>query len=175
MKLTMNGRQMTIREDLKDLFDRKLKKFDKYFGEDAPAYVTLSRGHNAERVEITISYNGTLFRSERADSTFQCALDQCMDILERQIRRNKTRLEKKLRQGAFAPYPGEPEPPAVEEEPEFNIRVKNFSIKPMTPEEAILQMNLLGHSFYVFENSDTGRINVVYQRHDDSYGMIVQS
>ena len=173
MILTINGRQMTVRDDLKELFDRKLKKFDRYFGEDTPAHVTLSTGNDLERVEITISYNGTLFRSERADTTFQCALDSCISVLEGQIRRNKTRLEKKLRQGAFLPVNEDMHSAQIEEEPEFRIRTKEISIKPMTPEEVILQMNLLDHTFFVFENSETGCVNVVYRRHGDSYGLIV--
>lgn len=175
MKITMTGRQMSIRDSHRELFERKLKKFDRYFGEDTPAYVILSCPKKQERVEITISYNGTLFRCERADSTFQNALDQCISVLEGQIRRNKTRLEKRLRQGAFLPNADIPEHTDVPEEGEFNIRVKSFSVKPMTTEEAILQMNLLGHTFFVFKNSESGEINVVYQRHDDSYGLIVPS
>ena len=93
-----------------------------------------------------------------------------IDSIERQIRKNKTRLEKRFRAGAFDEYFGDE---ATEEEPEFRIRTKTFSFKPMSVEEAILQMNLLGHQFFVFENSDSGDTCVVYTRKDGAYGLIV--
>ena len=176
MKITTIGRQMEITDDLKELFERKLKKFDKYFHDDAVAYVTLSKRRSTEVLELTISSAGTLYRGERAAETFNNALDEVIDIIERQIRKNKTRLEKRLRDGAFTREIDSAEAlPEIEEDTDFNIRVKTFPIKPMTPEEAILQMNLLGHSFYMFKNAESGEINVVYQRHDNSYGMIVPS
>jgi len=167
---------MEITDDLKELFERKLKKFDKFFHDDAVAYVTLSKRRNMEVLELTISSAGTLYRGERAAATFNNALDEVIDIIERQIRKNKTRLEKRLRDGAFTREIDSTDPvPEIEEDTDFNIRVKSFPIKPMTPEEAILQMNLLGHSFYMFKNAESGEINVVYQRHDNSYGMIIPS
>ena len=170
MKITTVGRQMSIPDDLKELFVKKLSKYDKYFRDDAVAYITLSRSRNLERVELTISSNGTLFRSEKENSTFNNALDECLAAIERQIRKNKTRLEKRLRDGAFArtTYPDE-----VDEEPAFRVRVKNFTIEPMTTDDAILQMNLLGHDFYVFRDADTEKTCVVYRRADDDYGLIV--
>lgn len=161
---------MEITDDLKTLFDKKLTKFDKFFKDDAVAYVALSRKRGKENLELTISSGGTLYRSEEENTTFNNALDRAMDSIERQIRKNKTRLEKRLRDGAFVRQTGDL---TVEEEPEFKIRVKEFPVKPMSPEEAILQMNLLEHEFYVFENVETGEINVVYKRKDNNYGMIV--
>ena len=173
MKITMIGRQMDVTEDLKTLFDKKLKKFDKFFKDDAVAYVTLSRNRAMEKVELTISSSGTLYRSEKISATFQNALDEVIEAIDRQIRKNKTRLEKRLREGVFTHTDVEDASPVIEEEPEFIIRQKSFEVKPMTPEEAILQMNLLGHSFYMFRNSETDDINVVYVRHDNSYGLII--
>ncbi|MBR4466742.1 MAG: ribosome-associated translation inhibitor RaiA [Clostridia bacterium] len=170
MKITIIGRQMDVPEELKVLIDKKLAKFDKFFKDDAVAYVTLSRKRSLEILELTISSGGTLFRSEEENSTFQNAFDCAIDSIERQIRKNKTRLEKRLREGAFVrEAPVMPE----EEEGEFKIRVKSFTLKPMTPEEAILQMNLLGHEFFMFRNTETGGSCVVYKRKDGNYGMIV--
>ncbi len=173
MKITTIGRQMDVTEDMRELFAKKLKKFDKFFGDDASSYITLSRKRNMEVIELAISSNGTLYRSEKAADTFNNALDEAIEAIDRQIRKNKTRLEKRLREGAFTRETGEVDLPAIEEEEEFEIRVKKFPIKPMSPEEAILQMNLSGHSFYMFRNSDSGDINVVYAKHDGNYGMII--
>lgn len=172
MKITVVGRQMDVADDLKALFDKKLKKLDKFFKDDAVTYVTLSKKRGKEILELTITSGGTLYRSEEENTTFNNALDRAMDSIERQIRKNKTRLEKRLREGAFIPDITEHAEP-VEEEAEFKIRVKEFPIKPMSPEEAILQMNLLEHTFYVFKNDETGEVIVVYKRKDNNYGVII--
>ncbi len=170
MKITVNARQMTVRESLKELVFKKLEKLDKYFPAEGEATVTFSRKHDKENLEITIFAANTLFRSEIEDETFQNALDRSIDTIERQIRKNKTRLEKRLRDGAFADsYPNED---GWEEEPEFRIRTKTFSYKPMSVEEAILQMNLLDHEFFVFEEDATGDVCVVYKRKNGEYGLI---
>ena len=173
MKITIIGRQINVAEDLKALVDKKLAKFDKFFTDEAEAYVTFSKKRSKENLEVTISYSGTLFRSEIEDDTFNNALDRCMENIERQIRKNKTRLERRFRQGAFLVDMSEE--PEIEEETEFNIRIKSFSFKPMSPEEAILQMNLLGHKFFVFVDSDSSDTCVVYKRDDGAYGLIVPS
>ena len=171
MKITTTGRQMNVREDLETLTAKKLAKFDRFFGDEAEAFVSFSRRHNLEMVEITISYNGTYFRSEEGNTTFNNALDCAVDSLERQMRKNKTRLEKRLRDGAFDDGCGDRDD--VEEESEYNIRTKVFDLKPMSVEEAIMQMNLLEHEFFVFVDSDTEKTCVVYKRRDGAYGIIV--
>ena len=168
MKLTFIGRQMTVGEDQKVLAAKKLAKLDKFFGPDGEATVTFRYKKDKEIIEITIPYGGVLFRSEEEDVTFQNALDSALDTLTRQIRKNKTRLEKRLRDGAFP----EGEPAEEEEETFFDIRTKTFPAKPMSVDEAILQMNLLEHDFYLFENIDTGDINVVYARKEGGYGLL---
>lgn len=175
MKTTIIGKQMNVSEDLKALVTKKLSKFDKFFRDGAEAFVTFNRRHDQECLEITISANGTLFRSEKKNTTFQNALDQCVDAIERQIRKNKTRLEKRYREGGFVVPPTEIDDAAetVEEEKEIIIRTKKFSFKPMTPEEAVLQMNLLDHEFFVFVDSSTEDTCVVYKRDDGNYGLIV--
>ncbi|NLE13688.1 MAG: ribosome-associated translation inhibitor RaiA [Clostridiales bacterium] len=176
MKITTIGRQMEVPAEIKALLEKKLAKFDKFFRDDAVAYVTLSRKRNKEILELTISSGGTLYRSEEENTTFNNALDEAMDSIERQIRKNKTRLGKRLRESAFyKEQEAAAAIPVIEEEPEYQIRVKSFNLRPMTPEEAILQMNLLGHEFFVFTNEATGDVNVVYRRKDNNYGMIVPS
>jgi len=175
MKITFVGRQMSVRDSLKAMVEKKLAKFDRFFREDAEATVKFGYVRDLDRLEITISADGTLYRCEKEASTFEIALDECMDAIERQMRKNKTRLERRLREGAFAPAepaPAEAEEP-IEEEGDFVIRTKEFTIKPMTPEEAILQMNLLGHGFFMFRDAVTEEICVVYKRKDGAYGMIV--
>ncbi len=168
MKINIIGRRMEVDESLKTLIDKKLAKLDKYFKDDAVAHVTLSREKNAERLELTVSSGGTLFRAEERDETFNNALDTVIDVIERQIRKNKTRLEKRLREGAFRAIEAQPE----EFEEAFRIREKTFVMKPMTPEEAILQMNLIGHEFFLFLNTETDAMSVVYKRNDGGYGLI---
>ena len=172
MKITVNARQMTVRESLKEMVIKKLEKLDKYFPAEGEATVTFSRKHDKENLEITIFAANTLFRSEIEDETFQNALDRSVDTIERQIRKNKTRLEKRLRDGAFADEYFEED---GDEETEFKIRTKTFSYKPMSVEEAILQMNLLDHEFFVFEEDESGDVCVVYKRKDGDYGLIAPS
>ena len=170
MKITVSGKQMTVRPSLKELTEKKLAKFDRFFGDDAEAFVVYSCRHDLQYIEITIDYNGTFFRSEEGAESFQNAIDEAIESLERQIRKNKTRLEKRLRTGAFdAVLPDD----ADEEEGEFQIRTKSFPIKPMSVEEAILQMELLGHQFFVFRDAETNEPCVVYRRKAGDYGLII--
>ena len=170
MKITVSGKQMTVRPSLKELTEKKLAKFDRFFGDDAEAFVVYSCRHDLQYIEITIDYNGTFFRSEEGAESFQNAIDEAIESLERQIRKNKTRLEKRLRTGAFdTALPDD----ADEEEGEFQIRTKSFPIKPMSVEEAILQMELLGHQFFVFRDAETNEPCVVYRRKAGDYGLII--
>lgn len=169
MRITVYGKQMNVRESLRESIERKLAYFDRFFGADAEAQVTCRVEKNTKILEIMIPYDGTVFRAEEREETFLCALDRAVETLRRQILRNKTRLEKRMRQGAFILTEDEDE---YEEETEFHIRRKTFPFKPMTPEEAILQMNLLEHSFYAFTDAQTGTVSVVYRRRDGGYGLI---
>lgn len=170
MKLNVIGRQMNVFEETKQQIAKKLAKLDKFFPGEGEATVALSRKHGASRVEITINASGTLYRSEQDADDFREAIDRCVAIIERQIRKNKTRLARRLRETIpeddfFAPE---------DEDQEVIIRTKEFALKPMSIEEAILQMNLLGHSFFVFREDDgTGRVCVVYARRDGDYGLII--
>ena len=172
MKITIVGRQLNVFEDTKAMIEKKLSKLDKFFKDGtAEAVVTLSRKRNVSTLEVTINAAGTLFRSEVDADDFRVAMDETIDRIERQIRKNKTKLAKKLRETAFSPesLPAEED---IEEDPGLIIRVKQFEYHPMTPEEAIMQMNLLGHAFYVFNDVASGDTCVVYLRKDGSYGLI---
>ncbi len=171
MKVSIIGRQMNVWNEMKDTIDLKLKKLDKYFSDECTATVTLSSKHNQKCLEITINASGMIFRSEVEDETFRNALDKAIYSIERQIRKNKTRLQRKLRQGAFDNGILETNED-IEEEREFTVREKTFALKPMSTEEAIMQMNLLDHSFFVFKNDKTGDVCVVYKRNDGAYGLI---
>lgn len=170
MKLSVVGRKMNVYEETKALIAKKLEKLDKFFSDEGEATVTLSRKRGVSTMEVTINAAGTLFRSEQEADDFRVALDRCVETIERQIRKNKTRLAKRLRTAT------EPEMVAFseeEEEEEQLIRIKEFSVKPMSVEEAIMQMNLLGHSFFVFCNDEDNHICVVYTRKDGRYGLII--
>ena len=172
MKITIVGRKLNVYEDTRELIERKLQKLDKYFKSEATeATVTLSRKRNVSSLEVTINAGGTLFRSEVDADDFRIALDQTVDHIEGQIRKNKTKLAKRLRENVMD-MSMIPDPVEEISEDEPIIRVKQFEFKPMTPEEAIMQMNLLGHSFYVFNDVTTGDTCVVYTRKDGDYGLI---
>lgn len=172
MKTLIVAKQLTVTDDLKAIIEKKLEKFDKFFNDNASASVVLSRKRDKEILELTITVGGTLFRAEEESDTFRNALDNAVDIIERQIRKNKTRLQKRLRDGYFdkAVYDVEVD---EEDDAPFKIREKTFPFMPMSVEEAILQMNLLGHQFFVFTNAETEKTNVIYKRKDNDYGLIV--
>lgn len=172
MKLILSGKNIEITDSLKDRIKKKLGKLEKYFNPNAEAHVTLSVEKNRHIVEVTILFNGIALRAEVSNGDMYACIDKAEDILEGQIRKNKTRLEKKLHAAAFTSDYFKSDIP-VEEEHEFRVvRTKRFAIKPMTVEEAILQMNLLGHAFFMFSNSDTKEVNVVYKRKEGNYGLI---
>ena len=172
MKITIYGKQMTVRESLKEAVEKKLSKFDKFFGNETEAAVTCKTRKGVKIIEITINYNSALFRFEAESETFITALDRAVEGLERQMRKNKTRLEKTVRRGAFSTSDIDDDI-EYEEEGEFVIRTKRFPLKPMSKEEAILQMNLLGHSFFVFIDAHSDCTAVVYKRRDGDYGLIM--
>ncbi len=170
MKTNIICRQVEVPKELKNIFEKKLDKLDKYFKDDAVAYITLKSRKNEEILELTISSGGTLFRAEEASDTFNNAFDEAIESIVRQIRKNKTRLQKRIREDVISSETFDTEIP---EEQEFKIRTKKFTIKPMTVDDAILQMNLLEHTFFMFENAETGVINVVYKANNGNYGLII--
>ena len=175
MKLTMTGKQIELTQALKDRIEERFSRLDRYFHKETEASVTLSVQREKQVVEATLHSGTLLMRVEEATDDMYVSIDNAVDILERQLRRHKTRIEKKLKKETFEAAALEQIPfnEPIEEEKEFKIvRTKRFSTKPMSAEEAILQMNLLGLQFYIFTNSENGEPNVVYKLRNGNYCLI---
>jgi ribosomal subunit interface protein len=174
MKITITGRKVTLRDNFKELAKKKLSRFDRIFDEDAQATVVVTVEKNRQTVEITIVSRGMIYRAESTDFEMNDALDQVTSSLGRQIRKNKSRLDKEIHSSALDEYVQDYLHSTEDEESdEYKIvRTKHFFVKPLSVEEAILQMNMLGHQFYMFRDGDTGEINVVYKRKDGNYGLL---
>ena len=169
MKVTITAKKLNISQSFTDYAEQKLNaKLDRFFPEEAEAKITLAERREMIILELTVKYNGMIYRAEQTAKDKNDALDVTVDRIIRQIRKQKTKVEKSLRAGAFSGL--EPE---SEEEVYEVIRQKSFKLRPMTVEEAILQMNLLGHKFFMFKNADTGNINVVYAREEGNYAVLV--
>lgn len=172
MKFIISGKNFDVTEALKDRVSKKIGKLDKFFSPQTEAHVTMSVQKNRHILEVTIPASSITLRAEVAGDDMYACIDKAEDILERQIRKNKTRLEKRLHAGAFKPEFFNSDV-TVEEETDFKVvRTKRFAVKPMPVDEAILQMNLLGHEFFMFSNADTNQVNVVYRRKNGGYGLI---
>ena len=174
MKVTIIGRKVNLRDNFKELVKKKLSRFDRIFDEDAEAKFVVTLERNRQTVEITIRSRGMLYRAASTSDAMNTALDDAIRALGNQIRRNKKRLSKRLRgdvAGALEPAEREGEEP--DEQTRYApVRTKRFVIQPMSPEEAILQMDLLDHQFFLFRNVETGEINVVYRRKDGGFGLL---
>lgn len=175
MKFVFTDKKITLPQKVHDYAEKKVGKLDRYFKADAEAFVTFSVEKNRNQVELTVHAGNTYFRADESSSDMFASIDTAVSSIERQIRKNKTRLAKRLRTDAFERSVDEissfvPDEP----EEEFKvIRTKKFPIKPMTVDEAILQMNLLEHTFFAFRNEDAdGAFAVVYVRNDGGYGLI---
>lgn len=168
MNITIVGRKCTPREDFKERAESKLRKVEKFFGPDATAKITATVEKNQKICEVTLTKKSMIFRAQERSDDLEDALDMCVDSLIRQIRKNKTRIEKKLRDVSFDEILAED----YDEEELEVVRSKTVVLKPETVDEAILQMNLLGHMFYMFRNAETDDICVVYKRNDGGYGLI---
>jgi len=175
MTFTFTGKKFEISAELRDYAEKKIGKLDRLFRSESEAFVTFSAERGRFRAEVTLRNNGMYYRVSELTGDMYASIDSAVASIERQIRKNKTRLEKKLRENVFdrnmmSPY--------EEEQPEeFKIvREKKFSIKPMTAEEAILQMELLDHEFFAFRNEDEdGSFAVVYKRKNGGFGLICAS
>lgn len=173
MKTIISGRRIEIEEKLKELIEKKLGKLDKFFREDAEAKVTIT-GEKGDKstMEVTVFSGGMIYRAEERGTDPYSAIDKIVTVIERQIRKNKTRLEKKLRENAFDAGNFDAGTEAEEEKDFDIIKKKAITLKPMSTEEAILQMNLLGHTFFVFKDDTTDITTLVYKRKDNGYGLI---
>ena len=181
MNINYTVKQLHVSDDLKAYAEKKVGKLEKFFKNEPAASVTFSRERDRMTAEVTIKSDGRIFRASTTSKDMYSSIDASVSAIERQIRKNKTRLAKSLRAGSLD-LPTEPvastAPVAAPQEPETEevfdvIRTKRFPMKPMTVEEAILQMNLLNHSFFAFRNQeDENSFAVVYKRGNGGYGLI---
>ena len=175
MRISISAKNLEISDYLRELVEKKVSKLERYFPQDTVVQVTLSVERNRHIVEVTIPYDGGLIRAEEVTGDMYASIDNVLDKLEKQILRHRTRLEKSLRSGAFKyeqPLYSSSYDEFDEEDGPRIVRVKRFNIKPMDEQEAMLQAELLSHSFYVFLNAETNAINVLYKRKDGNYGLI---
>ena len=174
MKFQYSEKKVKLPANVHAYAEKKVMKLARYFEEDAEALVVFSVEKNRNKVELTVRGAGTWFRANEATSDMFASIDAAVGTIEGQIRKNKTRLARRLRQDAFTRTVEETSFAADEPEEELNIvRIKKFHMRPMTREEAILQMNLLEHNFFAFRDEDNGgSFAVVYRRNDGGYGLI---
>lgn len=171
MEITITGKNINMTEGLKAAVREKIGKLDKYFSPDTVARVTLSVERDRQKIEVTIPVKGGIIRSEQVSDDMYVSIDLVQEIIERQLKKYKTKLIDK-QQNAVS-FSRDFVEKTYEEEEEIKIvRTKQFDIKPMYPEDACVQMELLGHDFYVFCNAETDQINVVYKRKGSTYGLI---
>jgi len=174
MKFDIIGRKIPVSEKNSESIKKKISKLDKFFDTEPDARVVLSTIKDKITLEVTLYIDGLIFRAEVTNEDLLTATDKAVDIIERQIRKNKTKIEKKIKHITFENstlLSGDAFDDTENEEYSI-IKTKRFPVKPMSVEEAILQMNLLGHSFFVFRNQDTDEINVVYKRKDGNFAII---
>ncbi len=170
MKTTITAKKMQIPQNFTEYAQTKIDaKLSKFFGDDAETKIVMAERKNEIVIELTVRYNSMLFRAERTAVDKNAALDDAIDKIIRQIRKNKTKVEKKLKDTAFKQAFTEP----VDDQANYEIiKHKKFKMRPMDIEEAILQMNMLGHEFFMFTNAATGEINVVYKRDEGNYAVL---
>ena len=172
MRFTITGRNIDITEGLRSAVENKLGKLEKYFDKDVSVNVTLSVEKERQKIEVTIPVKGSIIRSEQTSSDMYVSIDLVEEVIERQLKRYKNKIIQS-KQNATSAFTQDYIDNDYEEEAEIKIvRSKRFGIKPMDPEEACIQMELLGHNFYVFSNAETGEVNVVYKRKGNTYGLI---
>jgi len=173
MKIIVSGKNINITDALRDMTESKLERIDKLFGSEVTAQVTMSVEKNRQIVEITIPLkNGVILRAEEATSDMYTSIDKTIDKLHKQLEKQKTRIEKQYRGHESIRLENLPDAEDTEQNEFRIVRTKRFPVKPMGPEEAVLQMELLGHAFFVFANAESDEVNVVYRRKDGNYGLI---
>lgn len=169
MKVACNGRKVTLKDSFIQRVEKRLAKLDKFFDDEAEANVTVVVEKNHQRVEITVRDHGFVARAERAGEQMEEAFDAAADVLTKNIVKNRKKLSERLQRS----FPEDEDYPIVEEDSYHLIREKHFVVKPASVDEAILQMNMLGHNFYLFRDADSDDINAVYARRDGSYGLLI--
>jgi putative sigma-54 modulation protein len=175
MKVTTQGNGVHIGERLEEKIESKLSKFEKHFGEEGSFNIKIIPERELKRIELTLKLQNRIFRAEARDEEILTAVDRTIDKLESQIRRQKTRIEKQIRDYSYVKEYLKDVPEDIEETQEEEkkiIKRKSFELVPMSPDDAVLQMEMLGHSFLVYLDAETGNVCVVYKRKDGHYGLI---
>jgi putative sigma-54 modulation protein len=171
MKFIILGKNIDVTEGLRSAVEDKIGKLEKYFAEDTEVHVTLSVEKDRQKIEVTIPVKGSIIRSEQVSNDMYVSIDLVEEIIERQLKKYKTKLTDR-EQGASSFKQEYLDKDFMDEEEIKIIRTKKFDIKPMYPEDACVQMELLGHNFFVFVNAETDQVNVVYKRKGNTYGLI---
>lgn len=171
MKFDIFGKGIEVTPGLKAAVEDKIGKLDKYFNPDTEVHVTLSVEKDRQKIEVTIPVKGSIIRSEQVSNDMYVSIDLVEEIIERQLKKYKNKIiDKQQANSAFSQLYVEND--YMDDEEIRIVRTKKFDIKPMYPEDACIQMELLGHNFFVFNNAETGQVNVVYKRKGDTYGLI---
>ena len=172
MKVTVIAKNIELTQALKEIVQKKISKLEKYFEVEVEAKATLSVQKNRQIIEVTIPFNGAILRSEESTDDMYKSIDLVEDKLERQIRKQKTRLSRKNNGSLKFAALNDSKVESNEDDEGSLVKVKKFGVKPMDSEEAILQMDLLGHNFFVYQDSESSKVNVVYKRIDGNYGLL---
>lgn len=171
MRVTVIGKNIEVTPSLKEIIEKKISKLDRYFEPGVEARATLSVQRNSQIFEVTIPFNGVILRGEESTDDMYKSIDLVETKLERQIRKQRTKLARRTNNSLrFSDI----EKIALEDEDKTGeiVKVKKFNIKPMTTDEAMLQMELIEHNFFVFKDADTNNVNVIYKRNDGNYGLL---
>ena len=171
MRYIISGKNITVTDELKEAIYKKLGKLEKFFTPDTKVYVTLSVQKQRQKIEVTIPLKGHTIRAEQESDDMYVSIDLVEEIIVRQLRKYKTRIARKSRQNLQQAFLEE-EAAGEDERGISIVRTKKFAVKPLTPEDACVEMELLGHNFFVFRNIDTDEVNVVYKRKENTYGLI---
>ncbi|MEG2677781.1 MAG: ribosome-associated translation inhibitor RaiA, partial [Oscillospiraceae bacterium] len=167
MKVKTIGRKVTLKQNFISMVEKRMAKFDRFFEEDAETTVTVTVEKERQTVEVMVKSKGFYYRSERTATDMETAFSEAADIIFKQIVKNKSRLGSRVKKAELDTVTDF----GAQDESIFEVvREKRFEVEPMTVEDAILQMNMLNHSFFVFRNAETDEINIVYRRHDEAYG-----
>lgn len=172
MRFIISGKNIDVTDGLRSNIEQKLGKLERYFTPETEIIVTLSVEKERQKIEVTIPVKGNIIRSEQVSDDMYVSIDLVEEVIERQLRKYKNKLIDKHQEGGgfqseFMKEEAEPEDGEIE-----IVRTKRFGMKPMFPEDACVQMELLGHNFFVFSNAETDEVNVVYKRKDGAYGLI---
>lgn len=175
MTVNYTAKKVILKDNFKERVEKKLGKYERIFSPEAVYNVMVTVEKNRQKVEVTIKDNGMIFRAENTTAEMNDAVDKVIAILGRQIRKNKTKLQKRIKTTVIDDYElANPNIEEVDDELTYEIaRTKKIPIKPLTVDEAILRMNMVDHKFYMFLNADTDQINVVYVRNNGDYGLLI--